>query len=255
MERTIDEIEAIGNRGGAMAGVPTGFADLDELTNGLHAGQMIVVAARPAIGKALALDTPLPTPTGWTTMGEVAVGDELIGADGRPTPVVAATEVMAGRPCYEVEFSDGTSIVADAEHQWLTETRASRKSEWAARNRYNRMRHQGTFPSVTTTEQIAATVTVDSSGRLNHSIANARPVHGAERRLLIPPYALGVWLGDGHTAGARFTSVDPEIAMYVEASGLVVRRQNDTLYSFGLHDEPVDEIACEVCGRPSCHVT
>ena len=251
MELTIDELEAIGNRDGAMAGVPTGFAELDELTNGLHGGQMVVVAARPAVGKALALDTPLPTPTGWTTMGQVSVGDELIDADGRPTRVVAATEVMTGRPCYEVTFSDGTTIVADAQHQWLTETRASRKSEWGARNHYNRMRHQGTFPSVTTTEQIAATVTADSSGRLNHSIANTRPVHGEERRLLIPPYALGVWLGDGHTAGARFTSVDPEIPMYVEASGLVVRRQNDTLYSFGLHDEPVDEIACEVCA-PRC---
>ena len=41
-------------------------------------------------------------------MGEVAVGDWLIGADGKPTRVVAATEVMVGRPCYEVEFSDGT---------------------------------------------------------------------------------------------------------------------------------------------------
>ena len=53
-------------------------------------------------------------------MGDVAVGDELLGADGRPTRVVAATEVMLGRPCYEVEFSDGTVIVADAEHQWPT---------------------------------------------------------------------------------------------------------------------------------------
>jgi replicative DNA helicase len=57
METTIDELEAIGNRDGAMAGVPTGFADLDELTNGLHAGQMVIVAARPAIGKStLGLD-------------------------------------------------------------------------------------------------------------------------------------------------------------------------------------------------------
>ena len=62
MEGTLDEIEAIGSRGGEMVGVPTGFADFDELTNGLHPGQMIVVAARPAVGKALALDTPLPTP-------------------------------------------------------------------------------------------------------------------------------------------------------------------------------------------------
>ena len=53
-------------------------------------------------------------------MGDVAVGDELLGADGQPTRVVAATEVMLGRPCYEVEFSDGTVIVADADHQWPT---------------------------------------------------------------------------------------------------------------------------------------
>ena len=57
MPGTLDEIEAIGSRGGGMAGVPTGFADLDSLTNGLHPGQMIVIAARPAIGKStLALD-------------------------------------------------------------------------------------------------------------------------------------------------------------------------------------------------------
>ncbi|WP_397219673.1 replicative DNA helicase [Nocardioides sp. AE5] len=120
MEGVLDEIEAIGNREEGIYGVPTGFADFDELTNGLHKGQMIIIAARPAMGKALALDTPLPTPSGWTTMGEVQVGDELYDAKGRPTKVVAATEVMHGRPCFEVEFSDGSRIVADAEHQWLT---------------------------------------------------------------------------------------------------------------------------------------
>jgi replicative DNA helicase len=57
MPGTLDEIEAIGSRGGIMSGVPTGFADLDALTNGLHPGQMIVIAARPALGKStLALD-------------------------------------------------------------------------------------------------------------------------------------------------------------------------------------------------------
>jgi len=57
MPGALDEIEAIGSRGGTLAGVPTGFADLDALTNGLHPGQMIVIAARPAIGKStLALD-------------------------------------------------------------------------------------------------------------------------------------------------------------------------------------------------------
>ncbi|GGO88743.1 replicative DNA helicase [Nocardioides phosphati] len=57
MEGVLDEIEAIGNREAGVYGVPTGFAEFDELTNGLHAGQMIIVAARPAMGKStLALD-------------------------------------------------------------------------------------------------------------------------------------------------------------------------------------------------------
>ncbi|MHB1474059.1 MAG: replicative DNA helicase [Dermatophilaceae bacterium] len=119
LEATVDEIEHASGRSGEMTGVPTGFTDFDNLTNGLHPGQMIVVAARPAVGKALALDTALPTPSGWTTMGEVAVGELVLGGDGRPTMVTRATEVMTGRPCFEVEFSDGAVIVADAEHQWL----------------------------------------------------------------------------------------------------------------------------------------
>jgi len=54
---TMEEIEAAADRGEAMVGVPTGFADLDGLTNGLHPGQMIIVAARPAMGKStFALD-------------------------------------------------------------------------------------------------------------------------------------------------------------------------------------------------------
>ena len=127
MPGALDEIESISSRGSHLTGVPTGFVDLDALTNGLHPGQMVVIAARPGAGKALALDTPLPTPTGWTTMGEVQVGEFLIDADGKPTRVVAATEVMSGRPCYEVEFDDGTVIVADADHEWRTSTRAARR--------------------------------------------------------------------------------------------------------------------------------
>jgi replicative DNA helicase len=118
LQATLDEIEKISSTGGIGTGIPTGFHQLDEITNGLHPGQMVTVAGRPGSGKALALDTPLPTPTGWTTMGDVGVGDELVGADGQPTRVVAATNVMTDRPCYEVEFSDGAVLVADAEHEW-----------------------------------------------------------------------------------------------------------------------------------------
>jgi len=52
MGGALNEIEAIANRGGEMVGVPTGFVDLDTLTNGLHPGQLIIVAARPSLGKS-----------------------------------------------------------------------------------------------------------------------------------------------------------------------------------------------------------
>jgi replicative DNA helicase len=120
LQSTMDEIDAIASAGGLARGVPTGFTELDDVTNGLHPGQMIILAARPGVGKALALNTPLPTPAGWTTMGDVAVGAALLDADGAPTRVSAATDVLVGRPCFEVEFSDGTVIVADAGHQWPT---------------------------------------------------------------------------------------------------------------------------------------
>ena len=218
LQPTMDEIDAIASQGGIARGVPTGFTELDDVTNGLHPGQMIVIAARPGMGKALKLDTPLPTPTGWTTMGEVAIGDWLIGADGKPTRVVAATDVMIGRPCYEVEFSDGSVIVADAEHQWLTETRASRKSAQAAAVGYNRTRNQRTFAAVRTTQQIAETLRCPTRDRrLNHSVVNTAPLQAPERDLLVPPYTLGAWLGDGTSAAAQITVDDTEIIMRIES--------------------------------------
>jgi len=234
VDAAVEEMEAASGRDGSMTGVPTGFRELDELTNGLHGGQMIVVAARPAMGKALALDTPLATPTGWTTMGEVQVGDYLYGADGHPTSVVAVTDVMLDRPCYEVEFSDGTTIVADAQHQWVTETRASRR---------------GIGGTVTvTTEQILETLTVGVEGRANHSIPNAAPLRAADAELPIPPYVLGAWLGDGHGASARLTSETDEIPALIAATGVRTQARGGMLYSLQLAERLLLVKNCDVCG-------
>ncbi|WP_406284456.1 replicative DNA helicase [Embleya sp. NBC_00896] len=244
MEGALDEIEAIGSRGGQMSGIPTGFTDLDSLTNGLHSGQMIVIAARPAMGKALALDTPLPTPTGWTTMAQVRVGDLLVGADGAPTRVVAATEVLTDRPCYEVEFSDGAVIVADGSHQWVTETRAERR---AVRD------ESPVVGTVRTTEEIAATVLCATADRrLNHAVRVAAPAQFPERDLLLPPYVLGAWLGDGHSAGSRFTTADPEMIDNIEREGIrVVPSSSAMVYNLRLPEPAaVVERACVVCGKP-----
>ncbi|MDN5930203.1 MAG: replicative DNA helicase [Pseudonocardia sp.] len=255
LQPTMDEIDAIASRGGVASGVPSGFADLDEATNGLHPGQMIVVAARPGLGKALALDTPLPTPTGWTTMGEVGVGDALLGADGRSTRVVAATGIMTDRPCFEVEFSDGAVIVADAEHQWITETRASRRARQEASIRGGAPR---VLPTAVTTAEIAATLRCAATDRrLNHSIATAAPLQlPPVSDLIVPPYTLGVWLGDGTSASAQFTSDTlsdddhGEIAEYVESEGLRVVRLPRRRFGIRMPGEgPPPERSCVVCGN------
>jgi replicative DNA helicase len=220
LTETMDEIDLISSRGGVSNGVPTGFADLDQLTNGLHPGQMVIVAARPALGKALALDTPLPTPTGWTTMGEVAVGDTVIGADGAPTRVVAATEVMRGRPCFAVRFSDGTSVVTDAEHQWLTEPWSSRRPAQHAAAGCHGDRSRPAPAAVRTTREIAAALRchgAETGG--SHAVRNAEPMDLPDRDLPAPPYALGAWLGGGDCLSARAPTADPEILSYLEAEG------------------------------------
>ncbi len=295
LQPTLDEIEAVGAQGGVMTGVPTGFTDLDRLLNGLHAGQLIIVAGRPGLGKALALDTPLPTPTGWITMGEVQVGDQLIGSDGRPTTVTHAFEVRHNRPCYEVEFSDGSIVVADAEHLWTTTTRASRRQQVETRPRYQwdapsrakaaaahrtitsapdrlvtyreaveiagsefrnvlhvvaaKVGIAGTVehPRAVTTEHIAATLRHPADGRVNHAVANARPLSlPARDDLPVPPYTLGVWLGDGHSTGARFTSADPEIAQYVEDDGFVIT-PGSGIYSYGIKLPPLEPLGKRGC--------
>jgi replicative DNA helicase len=115
----LDRLEQLYGRGDAITGVPTGYGDLDDLLSGLQPSNLIVIGARPAMGKALALDTPLPTPDGWTTMGEVGVGDQVFDEQGKPCLVTYVSPVQEDRRCYEVAFDDGSTIVADADHQWF----------------------------------------------------------------------------------------------------------------------------------------
>jgi deoxycytidine triphosphate deaminase len=172
-------------------------------------------------GKALALDTPVPTPTGWRTMGDLEPGDVVFDETGAPTTIVDATPPMVGRPCREVTFSDGTRMVADAAHQWITIDKNGR--------RYGRARVE-----IRTTEEIARTLRVN--GEMNHHVPLAGPVqYPARLDLPIEPYTLGAWLGDGTTTAAAITSVDDEILEQISGEGYPVRRlaYAPHLYSIG----------------------
>jgi len=164
-------------------------------------------------GKALALDTPIPTPTGWRSIGDLRVGEYVFDQNGAPTIVVAATEPMIGRPCREVLFSDGARIVADAEHQWVTIDKLAR-----ARARYG----GPVSARIRTTDEIATTLRVN--GEVNHHVPLAGPVQYAMRLdLPIEPYTFGAWLGDGTTTKAELTSVDPAILEQISGDGFSVQ--------------------------------
>ena len=154
-------------------------------------------------GKALALDTPVPTPDGWTTMEDLRVGEQVFDAWGQPTAVVAATEVMTGHECREVVFSDGTTIVADVDHQWESWTRTAR----------SRRRP----PSILTTAQIERTLR--QGAEYNHHVAQCDPVRYPERTLPIDPYVLGAWIGDGTSTKAEITTVDEPILAAIGRAG------------------------------------
>ena len=137
----------------------------------------------------LSIDTPIPTPTGWTTVGQLEFGDLVFGLDGSPVPVVDAPPAEIGHDCYEVMFSAGqragravTSIVVSGDHLWQTEVVAS-----AAQSR------------VRTTRAMA----VDGSG-FQIPRAGARQTSPVE--LPIDPYLLGAWLGDGSTGDCNIAS-------------------------------------------------
>ena len=138
MPAALEEIEAIGAHGGGISGVPTGFADLDSLTNGLHPGQMIVVAARPAVGKsALALDFArsatirhgLPTVVFSLEMGRNEITMRLLSAEARVPMHIMRTGQMSdedwGRLAKRMsEVADAPLFIDDSPNMSLMEIRA-----------------------------------------------------------------------------------------------------------------------------------
>ncbi len=215
LELHLDHIEALYERGQDIIGVPTGYIDLDHQLAGLQPSNLVIVGGRPGTGKALSLGTPIATPTGWTTMGELAEGDEIFDEHGQPCRVTYATPAMHDRRCYEVAFDDGSTIVADADHQWFAydfpawrslrdqSYRATRPpaNPSLARDQ-SAKRHR---PRDVTTQQMVDEGLRVSNGRPNWYIPLTQPLDPPEAVLPVDPYVLGCWLGDGKSCGSEMT--------------------------------------------------
>lgn len=169
-------------------------------------------------GKALSLSVPLPTPTGWTTMGKVQVGDQLLDERGNPCTVLAVTETMTGRDCYRVSFRDGTSVVADADHLWpLLEFRGDKKRRERTVTTQEVADAGVTYERKLTTGKTKAT----SSGVARWRTFQTPSLDLPEVETPIPPYLLGYWLGDGDSDAPRITvSVEDFPALVDKAAEL-----------------------------------
>lgn len=185
-------------------------------------------------GKHLPVTEPVPTPSGWTTMGELRAGDLVLDENGKPCVVTVAWPVVERPESYLLTFDDGTTMKAGAEHRWLTFSAqemswlTKRDPEWKARRRANRpSRAKGTksqkfteslsarnstnakgapLPTgtVRTTREIAESLRTER-GRSNHAIPVTKPLDLPEADLPLDPYVLGVWLGDGTSRGGMVT--------------------------------------------------
>lgn len=168
-----------------------GFVDDD----GYRQYNEVMIMCGRKNGKALALDTEIPTPEGFKTMEQIDIGDEVYGADGLPHKVIATSGVFYDHDCYKVTFQGGYSVVADADHLWHVRTKKGYIYDKPTKEllHFKRLRKDGKG-----TEYL-------------YRVPAAQPVQYSEKELPIDPYTLGAWLGDGSSRDPRITKGEQDL--------------------------------------------
>jgi len=199
---------------GLAKGLTTGWFNMNDYFM-LKKGMLHVITGIPSSGKALHVETQIPTPFGFTTMGDIQAGDRVFDENGKRCNVTAVTSFMYDRPCYELTFNDGTKIISDEQHEWFTEdfkARCTFNNKRAKDRIIRRFKERGsdqswkmTFPSIKTTKDISLTLKVEHGKRFNHAIKKCAPVEYNKKDLKLHPYLLGVWLGDGRQDNSSIT--------------------------------------------------
>ncbi len=183
---SLDVIEIDAASSGLVADVRT----LTEMVQYSTGGEYRVVL----IDEALALDELVPTPTGIRKISEVQPGDWLIGSSGSPVQIVRKTPVFHGKQCFRVHFDTGDSVVVSANHQWLCRPIG-----------YGRKNGQWRSLSVRTTEQMV--------GR-KFAVPQSPAWDLPSKIFELPPYLLGLWLGDGSTGQCHIAGEQDDLEHY-----------------------------------------
>jgi phosphate starvation-inducible PhoH-like protein len=168
-------------------------------------------------GRAQSMDSLLLTPSGWRKMGEINVGDLVIGSDGKPTEVVGVFP-QGKKQVYRLTMTDGASTVACAEHLWQVKTMEDKR-----RNKP---------PRVLETQEMLGNFRRHHQYRYELPLLSA-PIEWPYKAVLIEPYALGLLLGDGcisDHSSPSFATCDEELISSLEFAfadmDLTIRRRS-----------------------------
>ena len=184
--------------------VKTGFPTLDErLGGGLVKGNYHVLCAPTGSGKALAVDTKIPTPNGFTTIKDVNIGDIVFDEEGNLCSVTNKSEVFTNKRCFELIFDTGEKIIASEDHLWTTLTTYDKEkisdkeavSDW--RNYWNNASTLTTLDMYNNKES--------ASGRSRYAIPISKNISGIKYDGIVEPYLFGYWLGDGFSYNSMIT--------------------------------------------------
>jgi hypothetical protein len=157
------------------------------------------------VGMALSLDTPVPTPDGWTTMREIQVGDVVFDEQGAPCTVDYVSQIYLDHRCYELTFDDGQKIVADENHRWFVHSHHVFKDE-AFYTGVGRPKNGSGFAheGIVRTSFLSANYKVGKRHRF--AIPTTAALQTKTQILPVDPYFLGAWLGDGNLHAAVLTA-------------------------------------------------
>lgn len=169
-----------------------------------------MIVSRPVIsmGKEMGflpgpqpLDAKVLTPEGWTTMGEIKPGDEVISRDGSPSKVLGVYP-KGVKPVFKIVTDDGSETECCEDHLWFTQSKEEKK--------------RGKAGKVRSTEEIIGSL-YNKKGKPNHYLPRNEAVEFTKKDLPIPPYSLGVLLGNGSFSNSiSFSSPDEEVIERVQ---------------------------------------
>ena len=206
-------------------------------------------------GKLICKKLRILTPSGFVELGDVKVGDKVIDENGKECNVLAIydNDKPDKNKYYKLTFSDGTETKCCGDHLWTTWTHRDRKSysrnykytgeskpkrftdDWPNWKPARKKKMSDKFnigPSVKTTQEIIDTFTYGKRKDTNHSIPVCKPVEFEEKELIVDPYLLGYWLGDGSTgSGTVIVDVSDRynIENYIKSLGYKVGNTSDSL--------------------------